>query len=208
MRSWKFVVPVLLTALLAASALAADSSTSSGGWTFGLNGGGIFPTGDYGDAASSGWNIGGQADYWMNSQWGLGVDASYNANNGSDDFNAAASQAPPLGFGTGAEGKFNTIQYGAHAIFLIPTQGGSMSPFLQGGVGGYSSTSKIEGGTVTPEDVSETNFGFNVGAGVDFRTTDVVSLGVGGSYHYITSDPSTSWFGVQARVNFKVPMSK
>src|SRR2546422_11304574 len=112
MRSWKFVVPVLVSVMFVSSALAADSqsssssSSSSGSWTFGLNGGGSFPTGDFGDAAASGWNIGGQADYWMNSQWGVGADASYIANNGSDTFNTTAVGL----FGTGSEGKFSTIQ--------------------------------------------------------------------------------------------------
>ena len=72
MRSWKFVVPVFVIVLFASSALAAGSSmsstsSSSGNWTFGINGGGSFPTGDYGDkdvlGAGTGWNIGGQGDY-------------------------------------------------------------------------------------------------------------------------------------------------
>ena len=216
MRSWKFVVPVLVIVLFASSALAAgssmsSSSSSSGNWTFGINGGGSFPTGDYGDkdvlGAGTGWNIGGQGDYWMSSMWGFGVDASYHANNAQDDFNTALV---PI-FGTGSEAKYSTIQYGAHAIFMIPTQGTQVFPYLQGGVGGYNVKQKIEGGTTT-SDESVNKFGVNIGAGVDFRATPVLNLGVGGTYHYVTKDEkigdkALNWFGVQARVNFKIPTS-
>src|SRR6266568_4397795 len=116
MRSWKFVVPVLVVVLFASSALAdstmsSSSSTSSGTWTFGINGGGSFPTGDYKDLANTGWNIGGQGDYWINSMWGVGVDVAYHASKASDDLNAAIVSDPA--FGTGSEAKWSTIQYGA-----------------------------------------------------------------------------------------------
>jgi len=216
MRSWKFVGPVLLIVLFASSALAAgssmsssSSSTSSGSWTLGINGGGSFPTGDYKDVANTGWNIGGQGDYWINSMWGVGVDAAYHANNGSDDFNAALVADPA--FGTGSEVKWSTIQYGAHVAFMIPTQSSQIFPYLQGGVAGYNVKFKIDGG-LQPGDESVNKVGFNIGTGVDFRATPVVNLGINGTYNYVPkdtefNDKALNWFGVQGRVNFKIPTS-
>jgi len=213
MKTWKIAVAVALVMLTAASAFAAgttkkmsnDTGTTSGNWTFGIQGGASMPTGDFGDAASTGWNFGGQADYWMNSQWGFGGDVAYHANSGSDTYNAQLV-ADPF-FGPGTEAKFNTIQYGVHTTYMIPTQGGQMFPYLQGGMGGYNVKSAIEGGLL-PGEVSENKFGFNMGAGVDFHASPTMNLGVNGTYHYISADPSAlNWFGIEGRVTFKIPTS-
>ena len=211
MRGFKIAVPVVLVALMAATAFAADtkmSKMSSGStahnWTFGINGGGNFPTGDYKNEAKTGYNFGAQADWWMNSQFGFGIDGSYQTNNGSDDFNTAAVAL----YGAGSTAKFHVFEYGAHVTYAIPVQGSNIYPYLQGGPAGYSLSTKIDGGTSTV-DASTTAYGFNVGGGVDFRATDVVSLGVGGVYNYATKDGnSTNWFGVNGRVTFKIPMGK
>jgi hypothetical protein len=212
MRSWKIAVPVVLVALMASTAFAAGtthmtSSTprTSGNWTIGIQGGGSLPTSDYGKVAKTGYNIGGEADYWMNSTWGLGADVAYHANGGSDDANAAAVLAD----GVGSEVKWSTIQYGAHATYLIPMQGSNMSPFLQGGVSAYNVKAKISGGTTT-EDNSVNKVGFNIGTGVDFHATPAVNFGVGATYHFIPSDKqfgdkALNFFGVQGRVTFKIP---
>lgn len=211
MRGFKIAVPVVLVALMAATAFAADtkmSKMSSGStahnWTFGINGGGNFPTGDYKNEAKTGYNFGAQADWWMNSQFGFGIDGSYQTNNGSDDFNTAAVAL----YGAGSTAKFHVFEYGAHVTYAIPVQGSNIYPYLQGGPAGYSLSTKIDGGTSTV-DASTTAYGFNVGGGVDFRATDVVSLGVGGIYNYATKNGnSTNWFGVNGRVTFKIPMGK
>jgi hypothetical protein len=214
MKTWKIAVAVALVMLTAASAFAAGStkstkstststSNSSGNWTFGIQGGASMPTGDYGDVASTGWNFGGQADYWMNSQWGFGGDIAYHANNANSDVNTALAIADP-----GAEMKFSTMQFGAHAIYLIPTQGGTMFPYLQAGTGIYNVSTKIDGGTLLNGSDSQSKFGINMGGGVDFRASPTVNLGVNGTYHYISADPSAlNWFGVEGRVTFRMPTS-
>jgi len=227
MRSWKFVVPVLVIVLFASSALAAgssmsSSSTSSGNWTFGIQGGASVPTSDYGSDFSAGWNIGGQADYWLNPQWGLGVDAGYHSTNAKDEFNNTTFGSTT----TPADGKTDFLQYGVHAVYMIPMQGAQVHPYLQGGVGGYNVKIKVDNATKpTTESIDESKnkFGFNVGAGVDFHATNVVNLGINGTYHYVSgtddivpsaqvpsgfSFPSNnSWFGIQGRVTFMIPVS-
>lgn len=213
MKTMKIAVAVALVMLTAASAFAAgttkrmshDSSTGHN-WTFGFQGGMSKPTGDFGTAANSGWNFGGQADYWMQPQWGLGGDIAYHANSGSDATNAVLVANPT--YGPGSEKKFSTIQFGVHTTYMFPTQGGTAFPYLQGGVGSYDVKSKISGG-LKPGDVSENKLGFNMGGGVDFRASPNVNLGINGTYHYISVDPSAlNWFGIEGRVTFKVPTSR
>ena len=213
MKTCKIAVAVALVMLTAASAFAADTTkkmwhdavSTPGNWTLGIQGGMSKPTGDYGTVANSGWNFGGQADYAMNAQWGLGGDLAYHANTASDVVNAALV-ADPF-FGPGTEMKFSTIQYGVHTTFKIPTQGSNMFPYLQLGMGGYNVKSTISGGLL-PGDISQSKFGYNMGGGVDFRATPVVNLGINGTYHYVSADPtSLNWFGVEGRVTFKVPSS-
>lgn len=216
MKTWKIAVAVALVMLTAASAFAAGSSrttshhsstsSSSGNWTFGIQGGLSKPTGDYGDVANSGWNFGGQVDYWMNPQWGLGGDIAYHANNAADAVNAALVADPA--FGPGSEMKFSTMQFGVHTTYMFPTQGGTTFPYLQGGMGEYSVKSTIDGGQL-PGSASQSKFGVNVGGGVDFRASPTVNLGVNGTYHYISADPSAlNWFGIEGRVTFRMPTSK
>jgi opacity protein-like surface antigen len=209
MKTWKIAVAVALVMLTAASAFAkgtakmSNEAGSKGSWTFGLQGGASMPTGKFGDVASTGFNFGGLANYWMNPQWAFGADVAYHANNASDAVKTALAVSDP-----GAELKFSTIQYGAHAIYMIPTQGGTMFPYLQGGAGAYNVKTKVTGGTA-PGDVSENKFGFNLGGGVDFHATPTVNLGVNGTYHYISADPNAlNWFGVEGRVTFRMPTSK
>ena len=48
-----------------------------------------------------------------------------------------------------------------------------------------------------------------MGGGVDFRASPNVNLGINGTYHYISVDPSAlNWFGIEGRVTFKVPTSR
>jgi len=207
MKTWKIAVAVALVMLTAASAYAKgtakmshDAGASKGNWTFAVQGGASMPTGDFGDVASTGFNFGGLADYWMNPQWGFGADIAYHANSASDAVKTALAVTDP-----GAELKFSTIQYGAHTTYMIPMQSGTVSPYLQGGVAGYNVKTKIEGGAA-PGDVSENKVGFNIGGGADFHATPTVNFGVNGTYHYISADPSAlNWFGIEGRVTFKMP---
>lgn len=216
MKTWKIAVPVVALAVLtAASAFAAGStrasrvsnvpSSSTGNWTFGINGGATMPTGDFGDVAATGWNFGGQVDYWMNPTWSIGADGDYHAGNASSSFNDALI-ANPL-FGPGTQFSWSAFQYGVHATYHIQTQGGQMFPYLQAGMGGYNMGAKIDGGLL-PGSTSDNKFGFNIGGGMDFRATPTMNLGLSGTYHYVSTDPSsTNWFGIQGRVTFKIPTS-
>src|SRR5688572_32351680 len=125
----KFKSVVLCAALLTFGVGAANASSN---W-LGVNGGAGVPTGDYGDAASTGFQFGVTGTHMMNDQWGIGGDIGYHMWNASDDANAAAE----LAFGPGSEFKWNALQATAHVMVAVPSQG-TVSPYLKGGMGIYN----------------------------------------------------------------------
>ena len=172
---------VLSAALLV---FVAGAAHASGNW-LGVTGGAGVPTGDYGDVASMGWQFGVVGVHMVDEQFGIGADLGYHMWNGSDDANAAAE----LAFGPGSEIKWSAVQGTAHAIYAIPTQG-TVSPYLRGGLGLYNVTSKLE---TTGSDVSDSQskFGFNLGAGMNFASTGKARWGLVGQYHIVPVEGSS-----------------
>lgn len=174
----KFKAVVLSAALLMFGVGAANASST---W-LGVTGGAGVPTGDYGDAAATGFQFGVTGTRMVNDQWGIGGDVCYHMWNGSDDLNAAAE----LAFGPGSEFKWSALQATAHVIVAIPTQG-TMSPYLKGGMGIYNISSKLES-PAGDADASESKFGFNVGAGMNFASSGNMRWGVGGQLHIVPAE--------------------
>jgi len=166
---------ILGIAMLAVLAGSANAGTN---W-FGVTGGVGIPTGDYSDAAANGWHIGATGTHMMNDQWGFGADLAYHAWGGSDDANAAAE----LAFGPGSEFKWSAIQGTAHAVMAIPTQG-SAKPYLKAGLGLYDLGLKLDTPAGNASD-SNTEFGFNVGGGMNFVTHSSMCWGVDAAYHLV-----------------------
>jgi len=195
MKTWKIAVPVVLACALAVSSVnAATTAAASSGspWSFALQGGMGLPNGDFGDIANSGWNIGGQGDYWMNSNWGLGVDLGYHSNSASDAAKTAGLD------------QVNIFNYGAHATYMIPMQG-QFHPYLQAGLGMDNVSAKPVSGSST----SDNKFGWNVGGGADFRATPTMDFGINALYNTAQTDPnSLNWIDVNARLTFRMPSSK
>lgn len=174
----KFKSVVLSAALLVFGVGAANASST---W-FGVNGGAGVPTGDYGDAASMGWQFGATGTRMVNDQWGFGGDVGYHMWNGSDDANAAAEAL----FGPGSEFKWSAIQATAHVVVAVPTQG-TVSPYFKGGLGVYNVSSKLESPS-GDSDASESKLGFNLGAGMNFASSGNMRWGVNGQYHIVPAE--------------------
>ena len=169
----KFKTAILGVAMLAALAGSANAGSSLIGLTGGLG----IPTGDYGDAASNGWHLGATGTHMMNDQWGFGGDLAYHSWNGSEDMNAGAEAL----FGPGSEFKWSALQASAHAVMAIPTQGNAQ-PYAKVGFGLYNMGLKLTSPSGDASD-SQSEFGFNVGGGMNFRTQGNMSWGVNGAYH-------------------------
>ncbi len=80
-----------MTVTLGAALLVLMAGTANAGsdW-IGFSGGAGIPTGDYGNAANTGWQLGATGTHMLNSQWGIGADVAYHAWSGSNDLNAPA----------------------------------------------------------------------------------------------------------------------
>jgi opacity protein-like surface antigen len=165
MRLKEVALGLALSVVLAGTA-------NAGSWRIGLNGGAGFPTGDYGDFANTGWNLGAMATNQVNDIWGLGVDLGYHAWGGPE--NTAGDKL-----------SWRAIQATAHAIANFPVQS-PRKPYLKAGFGLYNVGSKLETAS-TDITASESKLGFNVGAGIDFPTSTNKRWGIGGAYHIISA---------------------
>ena len=76
---------------VAAIALCASVASAQSNWV-GVTGGAGLPTGDYSNAAGTGWGLGATGTHMLDKQWGIGGDLGYHSWGGSDQANAAAIQ--------------------------------------------------------------------------------------------------------------------
>jgi len=174
----RFRAVVLGAALLMLGAGAANAGSNY----VGMTGGAGFPTGDYGDAAATGWNIGATGTHYVNEMWGFGADLCYHGWGGSEDANDAAE----LAFGPGSEFSFTALQATAHATMNFQSSG-NVRPYAKFGLGMYNIGMKLESPSGDADD-SQSKFGFNVGAGMNFLSSSNMRWGVAGSYHIIPAE--------------------
>lgn len=161
--------------------LGASSAGATGTMCFGVGAGASLPSGNYSDAAKTGWHAGGTGTYMLNTQWGIGGDVNYHRWGASDDMNAAAE----AGFGTGSKFSWTAIQATPHVQFRIPTQT-SMKPYAQVGVGLYSLSLKLSSPSGNDTE-SKSKMGFNFGGGMDMVTSNSMSWGIDTAYHIISA---------------------
>jgi opacity protein-like surface antigen len=151
-------VVVGLAVMLSAQAAQAQ------GFSFGLGGGVVVPTGDLADGSSTGWS--GTAQLRVKppvSPLGLQVDAFYTR------------------FGLdGVDGHSRILGATANALFAFPGVSPAR-PYLVGGLGLYNSKATITG---LGSSESQTKFGLNAGAGFDFGLGKV-NLFAEGRFHMI-----------------------
>ena len=192
---------VLSIACLTFAAAMAQAETNY----VGLNGGLSMPTGDFGDAASMGFNFGATGTWMFTPAVGVGVDLGYHMWNGSDDLNDGLSALATLAEGTptDVEAKFSAIQAGGHLMYMFPSSG-NLHPWLKGGLGIYNFKFKTESDNPTYEgDDSESDMGINVGGGVNMGTAGAMSYGLGAAYHSIfTEGDATNVFTINLNVMF------
>ena len=179
----------LKSAILAVSMLAFGAGMAhAGSLSLGLNGGAGMPTGDFGDVASTGWNVGVNATNQVNEKWGIGADLGYHS------WGAKEEVLSP-----GQDLSFSAIQGTGFAVMRFPTSG-SATPYVKFGAGMYNVGFKSQ----NPDgDDSSSDFGFNFGAGMNFATQGNMSWGLGGAYHIINTDVTdTNMFTLGLNVNF------
>lgn len=188
---------VSIIAMLALLALA--PAARAGTTQLGLVGGLGFPIGDFGDAASLGFHLGGTGTYMVSDRFGFGGDIVWHSHGVDDEFEEALAAAS----GVSVDVTLSTLQFGAHGVYVLPS-GPVVQPFLKYGVGIYNGTAKVEAGAQS-SDESEADVGFNLGGGVHYRGSGAIGYGGEVLYHYIASDgDATTLITVSGKLTFGV----
>ena len=172
---------------MAALVACASVANAQNNW-IGVTGGAGMPTGNYSDAAATGWQLGATGTHMLDKQWGIGADVAYHGWGGSDAANAAAVAA----FGPGSDINWHALQLTGHALMSFPTKS-DMKPYVSAGAGLYDVSSKLSSPTGDAT-ASKNEFGFNVGAGMDMNASKKGNMkwGVAGNYHIV---PASSDLG-------------
>ena len=165
---------------------AAGVAQAAPGWV-GVTGGIGVPTGDFGDAAESGFNGGVTGTWGLNKMFGIGADVVYHQFKGKD-------------LPAGDELTVTPLQATAHVCWMPELAGSKAMPYLTAGAGVYATKVKYEAGTTSgfaSSDTTLTKFGFNVGGGVSWKVNDKFAPGIEAKYHNISTEgTSTSFFTV------------
>jgi opacity protein-like surface antigen len=164
--------------LLGASAANAARTGSTGSTWLGVSGGAGIPTGDYGDAAGTGWHLGVTGTRMLNDQFGIGGDAGYHAWGPSEDVEDAL--AP------GEEISWSAVQATAHGILMFPTRS-NVKPYARFGLGLYNVGFDFESPSGDFDD-SESKLGFNLGGGMNFLTSGNTRWGMAAALHFIPAE--------------------
>ena len=147
MKRFLSAVAGLTLAAVVAAPASAQSATELRTVRFGVQGGLSMPMGDFGDAANTGFIVGGLVDVRPASlPFGLRFNVDYQR------------------WGTDIDVDLSSISGTADAMFTVPTTGG-ISPYVLGGIGMYRLS-------CSDEDIcgeAETEFGFNLGGGLNFN---------------------------------------
>jgi opacity protein-like surface antigen len=178
MRSKAVVLGAALLLLGANVASAARAGRSSGSTWLGVSGGAGIPTGDYGEAASTGWHLGVTGTHMMNHQFGIGGDVGYHAWGPSEDVESALAPDEDI--------KWSAVQATAHGVLMFPTSG-SVKPYAKAGFGMYNLGFDFESPSGDIND-SETKFGFNFGGGMNFMTSGNTRWGMTAAYHLVPAE--------------------
>lgn len=176
--------------VFAALFVAAPAHAITGSHSFGIEAGASVPSGDFSNAANTGFNVG--ADYqFMVTQFGVGAELKYHSWSGSDNANTAAEAL----YGAGSEFKYSAWEYNAFGIMTMPMP--TATPYVKFGGGWYTPNLKLTS-PMGDQSTSDTVFGIVAGAGVDFNTGGPVKFGIGANYHRL-KDSQDDFFSITAR---------
>ena len=206
---------IVLAALACLSLMAIPAMAAKGDMTFGLGGGVVVPTGDFGEKFKLGYGGGVFGDYMVTEQFAVGADIGFCQNKIKaahwqkwiDGYNAAATDKASV------EETSTIMPFGVHGKWLPPMQDSKFTPFVQLGVGFYRVQDKAE---VTAADATiarawdlvsfdetENKIGINGGAGVDYAVSPAFKVGIFATMHDImTKGKATQLFSAGVNLTF------
>ena len=147
-------------------------------------------TGDFGDVFDSGLGFGASIGYGVSDHVVLSANLSHHEFD--SDFSDLDASTTPITF---------------NADYAFSTRG-KLIPWIGGGIGAYNVSVEIEDffGPGDDLEADDTNFGFNLGAGVAGPISRKTLLGGGFRYHFVSEgdefDSESSFFTVQFGLGF------
>ncbi len=145
----------------------------------GLGGGLNLPLGDLGDGMNKGYNFNASVGYSVLPMLVIGAEFGYFGNGGSDETIAA--------LGPGGDFSMTAQQFTTMVKWIVPVAAHGV--YAKGLAGGYRMSSNV---TTSLGDLgaSDTNFGFGIGGGFQFKGSTKYSLYAEGIYHRISGEAS------------------
>lgn len=160
----RFRTAVLTLALLGVGALSAQAQVERHRWQVVAGGGWQTFAGDA--AMNGGGSIGGEANYFLNESFGLGLYADFTfAETAGDELIPAALNFVDSTTFTFVNQGVEVFQYGGQAKFRLP---GATSPFVLAGLGGYTVFFDPQQNS---DDANSTRWMMKFGVGVDFAVS-------------------------------------
>lgn len=188
--------------VLSVSTLAAQGAVTPGierPVSFGITGGATFPTGDFGDAAASGFNVGALLEFKPSpAPLSFRIEGEFQQFGLSDDFKDLIET-----LGGDPDVKFRIISGTANAVYKFPVASTTVRPYLIGGVGVYNLDLSDDETLGEEGDVeSETKFGLNGGAGIELPLSGLTTF-IEVRFHSIfTEDAKTNLIPVRVGIRF------
>jgi opacity protein-like surface antigen len=216
----KLLIPIIALALILAttSSFAGRPDKSWKNWFGHFSGGYTQAQGDFGDIVDDDWTLAGGATYWPET-WPIGLDLELGYND--FDLSSAAIRAindaiseDPANSGSIDGGDVSIWSLTADAIWSPGS--GRISPYIMAGVGAYYVDNRITTtglvyypptcnpwywwcypggvgpGTLVVGSQSTTEFGYNVGIGINWEMGSGSQLFLEAKYHSIQMDPETT----------------
>jgi len=162
---------------------AASLAQAAPAWV-GLTGGATIPTGDtqggakLSDVLKTGYHGGVTGTWGVGKMFGLGADVVYHQLKGK---NVPAGDKLTV----------SPLQATIHGSWMPDMKGSKAMPFVTVGAGVYSIKSKYEAGATSgfaSSDTTVTKFGWNAGAGVNWKLNDKFAPGIEAKYHMISTE--------------------
>lgn len=198
---------LLLTGVLAMVLVVPMAHAAKGNMSIALSGGLGIPMSKFSDVPTAadiaankiqglgtkaGINGGVAFDYMVTDAVAFGVNGSFSKTDGKDDLNTIYQNEVNGGDPVKATGSM--IEGGVHLKYMIPIQDSPMSPYLMAGGGFYSVKSKFTfdntsiSAPPTIVEATSNKFGGKIGAGVSYKASEVVGIGVEGVFNIFQFD--------------------
>ena len=192
---------VSTVALVAAITLPATSSAQDGRPVqFGVSAGLTMPMGDIGDLYSSGFNVAGHV-------WFLPATMPNLSFRGDVAFDRLSAKESELEGAVNRDGSFTSIGVTGNVVFSFSQEDPSsfIRPYLLAGIGMFNTKSSLTtsiGEAEVTQSVSDTNFGFQAGGGINFNLSGFQTFAEAKFVNVSAEGGSARWIPISFGVRF------